>query len=286
MIPLVLAMVVSTGDPQAQKLFDRGLTSFYAYDRAGAANAFASALQQDPNLAMAAWGEALAVASDLNHGGNGHGNDKANAHAKVSASVHGKSENHANSSSRGKSQSHTNSSVRSSIRNYNSNPMVASSHGKSTTAHSCINPAGNTRGWCKSHMNGAFITGTVTNITGNTAIITLPNNQEVQINTGGRNLTVGQQVTLRGNFGAGNVFDPTGGNYSNYGGPYSGASVRGLIISVNGNSMQIAQGLSLITINDANAVSRGAISGTLYPGRTITAAGNWNGSVFYANSIQ
>ncbi|HET9392660.1 MAG TPA: tetratricopeptide repeat protein [Candidatus Rubrimentiphilum sp.] len=67
MISLVLAMVVSTSDPQAQKSFDRGLASFYAYDRAGAGNAFASALQQDPNLAMAAWGEALAAAGDLNH---------------------------------------------------------------------------------------------------------------------------------------------------------------------------------------------------------------------------
>jgi len=58
---------VSTSDPLAQQLFDRGLTSFYAYDRAGAADAFANALQQDPHLAMAAWGQALAVASDLNH---------------------------------------------------------------------------------------------------------------------------------------------------------------------------------------------------------------------------
>ncbi len=155
-----------------------------------------------------------------------------------------------------------------------------------SSSQSCINPAGNMRGWCKSHMNGAFITGTVTGINGNTAIVTLPNNQQVQIGTRGRNLRVGQQVTLRGSFGNGNVFVPTNGNYGNYGGPYSGASVRGLIVSVSGNSIQIAQGLNLITVNDANAAARGAISGSLYPGRTITASGNWNGSTFVANSIQ
>jgi len=154
------------------------------------------------------------------------------------------------------------------------------------SAQSCVNPAGHMRGWCKSHMNGAFITGRVTGISGNTAIVTLPNNQEVQINTAGRNLSVGQQITLRGSFGSNGVFVPANGNYSNYGGPYSGASVRGLIVSVNGNSIQIAQGLSLVTINDSNAANRGAISGSLIPGRTITAYGSWSGSTFMASSIQ
>ncbi len=158
--------------------------------------------------------------------------------------------------------------------------------GESESSQSCINPAGNMRGWCKSHMNGAFITGTVAGFRGNTAIIRLPNNQEVSINARGRNLHVGQQVTLRGNFENGNVFEPTNGSYRNYDGPYSGASVRGLIVSVNGNSIRIAQGLSLVTINDSNAAGRGAISGSLYPGRTITASGNWNGSTFVANRIQ
>lgn len=207
--------------------------------------------------------------------------DNGNKHGpKVSTSVHGKADN----------DSHGKGKVHGKIDNDNDNDSdvkVKSSHGKSASAQSCINPAGNMRGWCKSHMNGAFIMGRVTGINNDrTAIVTLANGQEVQINTGGRHLVVGQQITLRGNFGNGNVFVPVGGNYNNYGGPYSGASVRGLIVSVNGNSIQIAQGLSLITINDANAASRGAISGTLYPGRTITAAGNWNGSVFYANSIQ
>jgi hypothetical protein len=58
---------VSTQVPQAQAAFDRGLTSYYAYDLNGAQLAFARALQLDPRLAIAAWGEALAAAGDLNH---------------------------------------------------------------------------------------------------------------------------------------------------------------------------------------------------------------------------
>ena len=212
-------------------------------------------------------GSASVALADRGGNGHGHGNS-AKAHAKVSTSVHGKSASHANSS----------------VRDNDSDSRVASSHGKSATAHSCINPAGNTRGWCKTHAGGAFVTGTVTGINGNTAIVRLPDNREVSVNAGG--LTVGQQVTLRGNWENSGVFVPNNGAYTTYNGPYSSASVRGLIISVNGNSIQIAQGLSLIAINDANAAARGAISGVLYPGRTITAAGNWNGSTFIANSIQ
>jgi len=74
--PLVLAATisyasahraVSTQVPQAQAAFDRGLSSYYAYDRGGALLAFEKALQLDPHLAMAAWGEALTAAGDLNH---------------------------------------------------------------------------------------------------------------------------------------------------------------------------------------------------------------------------
>src|SRR5438270_495659 len=101
----------------------------------------------------------------------------------------------------------------------------------------------------------------------------------------GHGITVGQQVTLRGSWQNG-VFVVNNGAYGNYGGPYSSASVHGLIISVNGNSIQIAQGLSLITIDASNAAARGAINGVLVPGRTITAYGTWNGSTFVATSIQ
>jgi len=217
-------------------------------------------------------------------GGNGHANAKAKAHAKVSTSVHGKSAIHANSPARGSSASHANSSSR-----VNGSIPVAS-RGKSATAHSCINPAGNTRGWCKTHAGGDFITGTVTAINGNRATIALSNGQTTTINEQylidqGHGLTVGQQVTLRGSWQNG-VFVVNNGAYSNYGGPYSSASVRGLIISVSGNSIQIAQGLSLITVDASNAAARGAINGVLVPGRTITAYGSWNGSTFVATSIQ
>jgi tetratricopeptide (TPR) repeat protein len=64
---LVLAVhAVTTTVPQAQAAFDRGLTLLYAYNGQAAQRAFARALQRDPHLAMAAWGEALASGTDLN----------------------------------------------------------------------------------------------------------------------------------------------------------------------------------------------------------------------------
>ncbi|HZV77086.1 MAG TPA: tetratricopeptide repeat protein [Candidatus Babeliales bacterium] len=57
---------VSTGDPQAQALFDRGLFYYYAYDGPDAVRAFRAAAQRDPRLAMAYWGVALAYGPDLN----------------------------------------------------------------------------------------------------------------------------------------------------------------------------------------------------------------------------
>jgi len=217
-------------------------------------------------------------------GGNGNGHDHENAHANSAAAVHGNSAHmssaHGNSAHGGNGANRANG--------YNS--TVSSARGNSGTAHDCINPAGQMRGWCKSHAGGDFIRGTVTAINGNLAAITLSNGQIVNINdqyllNQGRGLTVGQQVTLRGYWQNG-VFVVNNGRYNNYGGPYSSASVRGLIISANGNSIQIAQGFSLITVNDSNAVARGAINGSLFPGRTITAFGSWNGSTFYANRIQ
>lgn len=150
-------------------------------------------------------------------------------------------------------------------------------------SQSCVNPAGNMRGWCKSHAGAAFVSGTVTAINGSLATIALSNGQTVIVNdrylmSRGAGLTVGQQVTLRGNFN-GNTFFVTNPVYANYTG--SGASVSGMILSVNGYSVQIVSGLRIITINDSNA----AVNGSLYVGRSITANGNWNGSVFVANSI-
>ncbi len=211
------------------------------------------------------FGSGTFALADRDGHGKGHGQNKAHAGAQVEAS-------------RGNENDNDNDGGKN---NHGSN-----GRGNSATAHSCVNPAGNQRGWCKSHMGGAFITGTVASINGGTALVTLSNGQQVTVNTEGRNLTVGQQITLRGTFGANGVFIPSNGNYNNYGGPYSGATVRGLIVSVSGNSIQIARGLSLVTINDSTAASRGAISGTLIPGRTITAYGNWSGSTFIATSIQ
>jgi hypothetical protein len=57
---------VSTTNAQAQAAFDRGLRLLYAYNGEAATGAFAQALQHDPRLAMAAWGEALAAGSDIN----------------------------------------------------------------------------------------------------------------------------------------------------------------------------------------------------------------------------
>lgn len=59
---------VSTHSPAAQAAFDRGLFFLYAYNGDAANAAFTQALHDDPHLAMAAWGEALANGTDLNTG--------------------------------------------------------------------------------------------------------------------------------------------------------------------------------------------------------------------------
>ncbi len=57
---------VTTTNAQAQASFDRGLRLLYAYNGEAAALAFQQALRDDPHVAMAAWGEALAAGSDVN----------------------------------------------------------------------------------------------------------------------------------------------------------------------------------------------------------------------------
>ena len=59
---------VTSAVPAAQASFDRGLLLYYAFNGDEAYGVFASALEADPHLAMAAWGEALAAGSDLNTG--------------------------------------------------------------------------------------------------------------------------------------------------------------------------------------------------------------------------
>lgn len=66
--PATAHHAVTTRDSQAQAAFDRGLTLLYSYNGEAAEASFAQALQRDPRLAMAAWGEALANGTDLNTG--------------------------------------------------------------------------------------------------------------------------------------------------------------------------------------------------------------------------
>jgi tetratricopeptide (TPR) repeat protein len=57
---------VTTADPRAQDLFDRGLAMMYAFDIGEARVAFEQAAQRDPGLAMAYWGMAEADTIDIN----------------------------------------------------------------------------------------------------------------------------------------------------------------------------------------------------------------------------
>ena len=57
---------VSTTNPQAQLLFDEGLTDVYAFNRQAAEGAFRGALAIDPKLAIAWWGVALARGPNIN----------------------------------------------------------------------------------------------------------------------------------------------------------------------------------------------------------------------------
>jgi tetratricopeptide (TPR) repeat protein len=57
---------VSTQNALAQRLANAGLLYYYAYDSGDSVDAFTAAAAQDPNLAMAFWGEALAYGPDLN----------------------------------------------------------------------------------------------------------------------------------------------------------------------------------------------------------------------------
>ncbi len=59
---------VSTRNAEAQLNFDRGLTLVYAFNHQEAVRAFQRAAELDPQLAMAQWGIALALSSDINMG--------------------------------------------------------------------------------------------------------------------------------------------------------------------------------------------------------------------------
>lgn len=57
---------VSTQNPRAQQFFDQGLTLIYAFNHDAAYWSFLRAAEQDPKLAMAYWGMALAIGSNIN----------------------------------------------------------------------------------------------------------------------------------------------------------------------------------------------------------------------------
>ena len=57
---------VSTEVPRAQQFFNQGLRLLYAFNHEEARRAFREAARLDPKLAMADWGEAMALAPNLN----------------------------------------------------------------------------------------------------------------------------------------------------------------------------------------------------------------------------
>ena len=61
-----LHMPVTTSVPQAQRFFDQGLRLLYAFNHAEAIRAFREAARLDPGLAMAHWGQAIALGPNLN----------------------------------------------------------------------------------------------------------------------------------------------------------------------------------------------------------------------------
>jgi pimeloyl-ACP methyl ester carboxylesterase len=61
-----LHMPVTTAVPGAQRFFDQGLRLLYAFNHAEAIRAFREAARLDPELALAYWGEALALGPNLN----------------------------------------------------------------------------------------------------------------------------------------------------------------------------------------------------------------------------
>src|ERR1700756_1250687 len=57
---------VSTKDAQAQLFMNQGLNLSYAFNHAEAGRAYREAERLDPNLAIAYWGEALALGPNIN----------------------------------------------------------------------------------------------------------------------------------------------------------------------------------------------------------------------------
>src|SRR5688572_10821002 len=61
-----LHVPISTATPRAQRFFDQGMRLLYAFNHAESIRAFREAARLDPSLAMAYWGQALALGPNLN----------------------------------------------------------------------------------------------------------------------------------------------------------------------------------------------------------------------------
>ena len=61
-----LHVPITTKTPQAQRFFNQGMRLLYAFNHAEAIRAFREAARLDPTLAMAYWGQALALGPNLN----------------------------------------------------------------------------------------------------------------------------------------------------------------------------------------------------------------------------
>ena len=57
---------VTTTMPRAQQFFNQGLRLLYAFNHTEALRAFREAARLDPELAMAFWGQAMALGPNLN----------------------------------------------------------------------------------------------------------------------------------------------------------------------------------------------------------------------------
>src|SRR5262245_16731641 len=57
---------VTTSSPAAQRFFNQGLRLLYAFNHDESRRAFTEAARLDPNLAMAYWGQAMALGPNLN----------------------------------------------------------------------------------------------------------------------------------------------------------------------------------------------------------------------------
>lgn len=71
-----LSYPVATRSPEAQRFFNQGLTLVYAFNHAEALRSFREAARLDPECAMAYWGQALALAPNINDPAIGEDREK------------------------------------------------------------------------------------------------------------------------------------------------------------------------------------------------------------------